>query len=77
MDDDLELARLRALNARIEVLMNARGDVPDAAEDAAIEALELEAADILETRAERRLAPIRERFDRAMVEARRLLGKEP
>lgn len=78
--DDPELVRLRALNARLEALHNVpwREDgTVDPTVQIAIDALESEAAALLQVRADRTLVPIIARHDAAIAEAHRLLGLPP
>jgi hypothetical protein len=77
-DSDPDLTTLRALNARIEALQLSRGEgPPDPALDASIDALEHEAAGLIQARTDRSLKPINERFEAAMAVARRFLRRDP
>lgn len=79
-EDDRELAELRELNTRIEALHAQRwADEAPAPGDleAAIDALERQAAALIRARTDRTLAPIVRRTDAALVVAHRLLGRPP
>jgi hypothetical protein len=78
--DDPELVQLRALNARLEALHNARWDA-DGREDPtvviAIEALDTEAAALIQARTDRTMVPLEAQIDAAIAEGHRLLGLPP
>lgn len=68
--------KLKSLNGRLEALYQRSLDGErDPALQIAIDALESEAALLIQARSDATLKPVIERHDAAMAEARRLLGR--
>lgn len=76
--DDPELVALQGLNGRLEVLYQHRDDgLGGPSLDTVIDALETEAARLMQARSDRMWLPFIVRYNAAVAEAHRLLGLPP